>query len=212
MKKSFFSSVLVSILLSACAGQSARETSCHDPANSARIRLFGQNQKPGIMIVGRDCATGEAGQEINVGGGFGDAFRSFTRSAANEGLGIPETDTTRQLSQRDGLLSNAFYREFVIPAGKSVHVRAAFIGLTTSMTTTTANRRYRTTYRQPSYETRAVSFIPEAGKDYEAIGVRDDGKGTVVILEVAADGAHWSPCSANLPGTADETSGSETSG
>jgi hypothetical protein len=190
MKKSLFFPVLLSVLLSACAGQSARETPYYDPGHSARIRLFGQNQRPSIMTVGRDCATGGTGQEINVGGGLGDAFRSFARSAANEGLGIPETDTTRQLSQRDSLLSKAFYREFVIPAGRPVHVRAAFIGLTTSMTTITANREYRTTYREPGYRTRTVSFIPKAGKDYEAINVQDDdGKEIVVILEVAADGS-----------------------
>jgi hypothetical protein len=189
IKKSLFSPVLLSVLLFACAGQSVRETSYHDPGHSARIRLFGQNQRPSIMTVGRDCATGEAGQEINVGGGLGDAFRSFARSATNESLGIPETGTTRQLSRRDGLLSKAFYREFVIPAGRPVLVRAAFIGLTTSMTTIAANRKYRTTYHEPSYRTRAVSFIPEAGKDYEAISVQDDGKEIVVILEVAADGS-----------------------
>ncbi|MDR0735380.1 MAG: hypothetical protein LBF51_00870 [Zoogloeaceae bacterium] len=153
MKNLFFPALLC-VLLAACATQPTHETA-HDSERTARIRLFGQNQKPSIMTVGRDCAAGENGHEINVGGGLGDAFRSFAGSAANEGLGIPETGTTRQLSQRDGILSKAFYREFIIPAGKPVHVRAAFIGLTTIMTSIDGNRKYRTTVREPGYRTRA---------------------------------------------------------
>ncbi|MDR0674266.1 MAG: hypothetical protein LBF93_11590 [Zoogloeaceae bacterium] len=183
--KPFFFPALLGALLAACGAQPVRETLPHDPERTARIRLFGQNQKPSAMTFGKDCALGK----VSVGGSLGDAFRSFTRSADNESLGIPETETTRQLSQRDGILSKAFYREFVIPAGSLVNVRAAFIGLTTTLTHYTENMKYETVYQEPSHKTRITSFTPEAGKDYEAIGVKEGGKEIVIILEVAADGS-----------------------
>jgi hypothetical protein len=51
MKKSLFFPMFVIVLLSACAGQSAREAPYHDPVNSARIRLFGKNYARNTFII-----------------------------------------------------------------------------------------------------------------------------------------------------------------
>jgi hypothetical protein len=126
------------------------------------------------MTIGKDCATGARGYEINVGGGLGDAFKSLVGSASNKSLGMPETEATRQLSRSDGLLSQAFYQEFVIPAGKPVQVYAAFIGLATisEYRWVTADKSWTETVilRQKGKRSRSAAFVPEAGKDYEAIG------------------------------------------
>ena len=59
--------------------------------NTARIRLFGQNQRPSLAYVGIDCNTNPKGNKINVGGGLGDAFGSFTRTIKNTDLGMAAT-------------------------------------------------------------------------------------------------------------------------
>ncbi|MDR1889619.1 MAG: hypothetical protein LBQ81_09630 [Zoogloeaceae bacterium] len=178
---------LLSVLLTACASQQTQDVSAsvsYDPERYARIRLFGQNQRPSIMNVGKDCATGAKGYKVNVGGGFGDAFKSFAGAASNKTLGIPETESTRQLSRKDGLLSKAFYQEFVIPAGTLVQVRAAYIGLTTTL----RSPGEIMIWSEKSGTSRTVPFVPEAGKDYEAISTRQDGREFVWIYEVRADG------------------------
>ncbi|GHU14180.1 hypothetical protein FACS189441_3240 [Betaproteobacteria bacterium] len=187
--KKMFCLCIFSALLTACASQQTQDVSAsvsvsYDPAHYARIRLFGQNQRPSVMNVGKDCATGAKGYKVNVGGGFGDAFKSFAGAASNKSLGIPETESTRQLSARDGLLSKAFYQEFVIPAGTLVRVRASYIGLTT----TSSSPREIIISREKSSTSRDVPFVPQAGKDYEAISTRQNNKEFVWIYEVKTDG------------------------
>ena len=105
----------VALALSACASNTDAVLTTYDAQSQARIRLFGQNQKPTIMDV---CQPSGKTQRINVGGSMGDAFSSFTRTASNHSLGIAPSETTRQLARQDGILSKALYREFAIPAGK----------------------------------------------------------------------------------------------
>ena len=66
--------------------------------NTARIRLFGQNQRPTLAYVGIDCRTQPKGNKINVGGGLGDAFGSLTRTIKNTTLGMATTPATQSLS------------------------------------------------------------------------------------------------------------------
>lgn len=151
----------------------------YDAQTQARVRLFGQNQKPTMMTVGMDCATNSKGEKINIGGGLGDAFGSFVGTVKSESIGIAPTKTTALLGERNGILSRAFFREFVVPAGKPVNVQAAYLGLSAE--------HMGGYYYEGSCQSEVGSFVPEAGKDYEVIGAR--GKACAVyVAEVSASG------------------------
>ena len=151
----------------------------YNPSNSARIRLFGQNQKPSIMEVQMDQNENSRPVKINVGGGLGDAFGSFVGATKSDSIGMAETENTRNLASKDGLLSKAFYREFVIPAGRQVKVYSSFIGLSTSYPM--ASTDTAVTYRQRSCTSGTVSFVPQAGKDYE-VGFNNNGNVCSVVV------------------------------
>ena len=155
----------VALALSACASNTDAVLTTYDAQSQARIRLFGQNQKPTIMDV---CQPSGKTQRINVGGSMGDAFSSFTRTASNHSLGIAPSETTRQLARQDGILSKALYREFAIPAGKPVNLRAAYVGLTTTYSTPA----HIVTMREGSCRSASASFVPQAGHDYEVVSLQ----------------------------------------
>jgi hypothetical protein len=157
------------------------ESQHYDPNNSARIRLFGQNQKPSSMEVQMGQGADAKPVQITVGGSFGDAFGSFLRVTKNESIGIAETENTRNLAARNGILSKAFYREFVIPAGRPVKVRNSFIGLT-SVTPLAGGGSI--TQQQGSCSSGTVSFVPQAGKDYEVGFYKFAGACSVVVFDI----------------------------
>jgi len=118
---------------------------------TARIRLFGQN---GIMVkLYRNGAHDKDDVEV-VSGGLGSAFASFTRTASNQSIGMPETPNVKNLSKRDGILSKAYFREYVIKAGQPVALSMSF----------RSNPSGTYAYCRIIERT----FVPEAGKDYEA--------------------------------------------
>ncbi len=170
----------VALLLSACATTHLPAISQqYDPSNSARIRLFGQNGKPSFMTV--EIPQGNT-VEVTVGGSAGDAFDSFLGTEKNESIGISETENTKNIQQRGSLLSKVFYREFVIPAGRKLQVRNAFIELGHF-------------YHRPggsiamvrnsvSCSSQIVSFVPEAGKDYEVGSYRNGRQCSVMVFEI----------------------------
>lgn len=170
----------VALLLSACATTHLPAISQqYDPSNSARIRLFGQNGKPSFMIVE---VSERKTIEVTVGGSAGDAFSSFLGTTKNESIGISETENTKNIQQRGSLLSKVFYREFVIPAGRKLQVRNAFIELGHF-------------YHRPggsiamvknsvSCSSQIVSFVPEAGKDYEVGSYRNGRQCSVMVFEI----------------------------
>lgn len=180
--KTLFASILMATLLGCATTESPLANQHYDPSNSARIRLYGQNQKPSIMEVQMDQSNNAKPVKINVGGSIGDAFSSFIRTAENDSIGMPETENTKNLSARDGILSKAFYREFVIPAGKPVRVYNSFIGLST--TYSMAGTGTATTYGQRSCASGTINFIPKAGKDYE-VGFNQQGNAcSVAVFEI----------------------------
>lgn len=185
MKKIY--SAAVAVLLAACSGNSPdvqpSAQADFNPASQARIRLYGQNQKPAIMTYGIDCASGQKGKKVNIGGSLGDAFGSFTGTAKNTSIGIPETAHSRQLKNMDGILSKAFYREMAIPANQAVNVRTAFIGLSNTLETEDRD----IILREKSCTSHTASFVPQPGKDYEVIGVKGRGCG-VAVYEIDTQG------------------------
>ena len=183
--KNFLVSVLV-IMLSGCVTTELPDASQHyNPNESARIRLFGQNGRPSIMVVQIGQGADAKSVEVNVGGGLGDAFGSLLRMSKNESIGIAETESTRNLASRDGILSKAFYREFVIPAGKRVEVRNAFIGLTNVDSNPATGRTI--VQWQGNCTSDTVFFTPQAGKDYE-VGFIDAKTCTAMVFEVQTIG------------------------
>lgn len=169
--KAKISLILLSISGSICAASDQS----YDPSKDARIRLFGQNGKPTLMNADIDCETAPKGQKINVGGGFGDVFKSFTGADANKSLGMPETQSSKNLKEMNGILSKAFYKEYAVTAGKPINVTGALIG-------TTLETPSQTLYVKGCSST--VSFLPQAGHDYEVLGQMQGRKCTVVVKEV----------------------------
>ncbi len=130
MNRSLFQILLSISVLSVSASTFAATEQSYDPSKDARIRLFGQNGKPTLMTSDINCETAPKGKKVNVGGGIGDAFKSFTGIASNQSLGIPETQSTNSLKAMNGILSKAFYKEFSVTAGQPVNVSGALIGTT----------------------------------------------------------------------------------
>ncbi|MBP6345792.1 hypothetical protein AB8Q18_10390 [Neisseriaceae bacterium CLB008] len=177
---------MLAMLLAGCSSTVAPELSQHyEPSESARIRLFGQNQKPTTMYV---QAADEAAKpiKISVGGTMGEAFSSFLRVVKNQSLGMAATEHTRNLQQRDGILSKAFYREFVIPAGRPVKINNAFIGLSNVHNNQVTGMRQVT--RESSCRSQDITFTPQAGKDYEVTTYADGHRCVVQVFELVGGG------------------------
>lgn len=153
-------------------------------SEKARIRLFGQNGTTVDFFQNSTCVGGSAAR-TRVSGGVGDAFSSFLGSVKNTSIGIKETPTTQELSQRDGIVSKAYFREYEVAAGQPLTVSMFFQSVPTGSRFTCRNL--------------GGTFTPEAGKDYEIAlkfrsdqclasiqEIRQDEQGQVALLDVEA--------------------------
>jgi hypothetical protein len=138
------------------------------------------------MVVQTGQGTDAKSVEINVGGSLGDAFGSFMRMSKNNSIGIAETENTQNLASQDGILSKAFCREFVIPAGRTVKVRNAFIGLATAHYSPATGMTI--IQQESSCSSATVSFVPQAGKDYEAVSYKNGNSCSVMVFEIQTIG------------------------
>lgn len=178
--KSFIKTAAILAVLATSHIAMADTAEPYDSNSQARVRLFGQNQKPTFMTTNINCETNKKGGKVNVGASLSGAFGSLLGTVKNKSIGIPETENTQMLSQRNGILSKAYYQEFAVVAGKPVNVEAAYIGLTT---TSTDGRGSQIINKEGSCTSNIASFMPKAGRDYEVIGL--DGRGCgVAVLEV----------------------------
>ena len=172
------------VLLAACSSNAplVRQEVAYDSSSQARVRLYGQNQKPAYLISGIDCENQKHGIKVGTVGSLGDAFGSLVGTAKSQSLGIPETEHSRNVVKMNGVLSRAFFREYIVPADKAANVQAAYIGLTTvSKTPTTVSILTEGSCNK------MASFVPKAGHDYEVIGL--PGKGcTVAVYEIGKQG------------------------
>jgi hypothetical protein len=139
-------------------------TPASDNAPTSRLRMFGQNGASAALFRDSACVKSFWSDDAEkVSGGFSSAFSSFVGTASNTSLGIAETDTTRNLSKKDGMLSKAYFREYVIRAEKPSSMRMGFRDVSSFYV---ANGiRYDAI--SPSCNG-AISFTPHAGEDYEA--------------------------------------------
>ena len=139
------------------------------PVHSSRLRIFCQNGASAVLYRGQACVKdfwSEDGEKAS--GGLGSAFSSFVGRVSNTSLGIAETETSRNLSSHDGLLSKAYFREYFIPADQPSSIRLGFRDVSPSYLP--APKVDRTAFRyehvNPSCHG-AVSFVPGSAKDYE---------------------------------------------
>lgn len=174
--------------LSATVWADGDNTADNQPAQ-ARIRLYGQNQKPTTMTY--HLQNGQK-VKIAVGAGMGEAFSSFIGIAKNTSLGIPKTAMISHMKQYNGILSKVFYHEYAIPTHTAITVHNAFIGQSTGDPMSTGARTGShtvTTYTQPSCDGDDITFTAEAGKDYEVIPTYNSSACGVTVLQVNADGS-----------------------
>lgn len=148
----------------------------------ARIRLYGQNQKPTNM---RYSYEGHVVKET-AGGNLSGAFTSLLGIARNNSIGIPATSTMKTMKQHNHYLSKLFYREFTIPANIPITISNAYNGLTTVNNT---HQNGSVIYNEPSCQSNKLTFVAKPGSDYEAIASFSSAHCGVTLLEVHADGS-----------------------
>jgi hypothetical protein len=150
--KPLLSLTLASVFLAGCATSPADETTTMSAtADTARIRLFGQNGVGVKLYQNRACVGGKS---ITVSGGLGDAFASFVGTASDKSIGMPATPNSANRSKRNGILSKAFFREYVIASRQPITVTSGFASNPGTNDYVECKRI-------------ATTFTPEAGKDYE---------------------------------------------
>lgn len=135
MKKSFII-YLSALILGACVNTELSKNTNFDPTKEARIRLYGQNGRATLMEFFHNGKV----HRVNVGGDLDTAFASLMWLKRNESIGMTESEFSRNPSALSGVISKAYFKEFIIPAGVEVQVNNHIDELV---------------------------FIPKAGKDYE---------------------------------------------
>lgn len=179
MKLSRFALPLAcTVLLGACQSNTVVSTENYNPQTQARIRLYGQNQKPSFL----EYVHNNEKVKQNVGGSLTDAFSSFVGGTENISMGMPKTNWMNDMKEYDGILSKVFYREFLIPAGIPLHVHNAFVGL---------GGDYRVgksviSHYEKSCRSRTVTFTAQAGRDYEVVPIHNSESCGVAVLDITS--------------------------
>lgn len=132
--------------------------------------MFGQNGASAVLTKDSSCAKSIWSDDVEkVSGGLASAFSSFFGTVSNTSLGIAETDTTRNLSKKDGMLSKAYFREYVIPPDTPSTISMGFQDVPSFYVANGIR------YDLINLSCRgAITFTPRAGEDYEAAFVWDD--------------------------------------
>ncbi|MDW5418979.1 hypothetical protein R6242_20615 [Iodobacter sp. CM08] len=143
----------------------------------SRIRVFGQNGAGARIYPGLSCVKSAWSSDgIVVSGGMGQAFSSFVGMASNLSLGMAETESSRNLSSKDGVLSKAYYQEHEIAADQPASLALSFNDVSSfyianGVSFSTVSRRCGGN----------VTFTPQAGIDYE-VGFTWVGKKCSIII------------------------------
>lgn len=183
MKKFFY--LLCGLVLSGCATKEIIPAEEYDPTQHARIRIFAFNGNGAGFYVGMDCKDNPKGTHIMAAG----LDKLLGVGQTQKRIGMTQTRAS-DIAQAD----NYIFSEYVIPAGKPVNIFPELTQFKTSCSTpgkpctvTSQNLCKRTT--KPSKVVAAIykiatfgiyngdgsqsgsdlSFIPEAGKQYEYI-------------------------------------------
>lgn len=173
IKKAALTLLGFSLFCSASFAEEAAESNAPPAggnAPTARLRMFGQNGASAVLFKGSACVKSFwSGDGEKVSGGAGSAFSSFIGTVSNTSLGIAETDTTRNLSRKDGFFSKAYFREYDIPADRPSSMRMGFQDVSSFYVVKEVDGVPGFRYDAVSPSCRgAISFTPRAGEDYEA--------------------------------------------
>lgn len=130
----------------------------YDQATTARIRLFGNNGLPAAINPGQDCTSSKK-PILAYGYTVADKVNSTLGRHTMRSVGMPASWKSDNLSYGES------YSEFVIPAGEPT---VLLLKMSTEQLSCVPPR---------------LTFVPEAGKDYEAYLERHDGRcGTMIQL------------------------------
>ncbi|WP_157050590.1 hypothetical protein [Herbaspirillum rhizosphaerae] len=157
-------SLLIAMCLSTSGHLAQAEEKSVPQDGHARVRFFGQAAISISFYPEKACYGGKGVQTSRSG--FGGLFGN----KKNVSIGIPETPDVRNLQDRDGVLSKAFYREYSVNADKPLTITAA-------MAQTTGRHTY-------SCDRIGVSFIPGNGKDYEVSFNYDDDTCQIDVAQI----------------------------
>ena len=119
-------------------------------AGSARIRLFGRNGFIVDFFENSMCFGGDA--KTSVSGSLGSTFSSFLGKQKSVSLGIKDTPNTLSMASKDAPFSKGYFREYKVAAGQPLTLKMSY-ALPQAMSCGPIGK----------------TFIPQAGKDYEAI-------------------------------------------
>lgn len=174
--------IALSVLtLSSCvATELSTQTKEYNNSQDARIRLYGQNGRPASMEIEINGKT----EKITVGGSLGQAFGSMLGAKGNESIGMPETELSKNPSSHSKLLSGIFFKEFIIPAGKEVKVTNSINSLTNIAEHSTLTTKTTTITTLKGCNGKVVTFIAEAGKDYEVVPISSSRECGVTVYEI----------------------------
>lgn len=151
----------------------------------ARIRLFGQNGIALTAYTNARCED-EYDEELEGSGSLSHAFRTLAgKQRPSQGIGIAQTEDSRNLAARDRLWANPYYLEYPLVPQQPLLLEAQISQ--GSGWRCTSNVR--------------LSFIPQAGADYEGEMVREDGFCVLKVRAVSGDGQTSPVPAAPLPKT-----------
>lgn len=172
-------SLLLMLALLACADVYGAETEGEvSVQRPARIRLFGQNGVSLVMFTNARC-KGEYDEEIEGSGSVSHNFRAMVgKKRPNETIGMPATESTRNLASREGFLASPYYLEYPLVPGQPVLLKANIIDAAAG-------------YRCDKGRGVQIAFVPEPGVDYEGDMSRNfrDGICSVGINRIDDAGA-----------------------
>lgn len=186
-KYSISANIIKLIFLSLVVFAGETSLASDSPDNSvpqARIRMYGQNQKPTNMEYSFNGHTVKISTGDLVSCAFAFRFGRFGKPKSSS-IGIPATKTLKIMRQHNRALSKLYYQEFTIPANVPVIFSNSVIDLA-NVNDTHGNDKI-VTY-QPSCNGNKVTFVAQAGKDYEVIAPSTSAKCGVTIQEVLPDG------------------------
>ncbi|OOF77622.1 hypothetical protein BKG96_08095 [Rodentibacter caecimuris] len=176
--------LLISIMAlgtTACVStELSNQNTPYDVTKDARIRLYGQNGRPSFLTAEIDGKK----EKVTVGGGLAQAFSSMVGAKGNESIGMPETSLSKNPSAHSKFLSGIFFKEFVIPANTEVQVTNEIIPLDSTHTHYTTTEKITTIIKGKGCKGNTITFIPEAGKDYEVAPISTNRECGVTLYEI----------------------------
>ncbi|WP_443090881.1 hypothetical protein ACTUM7_06855 [Basfia succiniciproducens] len=162
MKK--LSLALSILLLAGCMGtELSTKDKTYNASTDARIRIFGQNGRPSTLTIEHNGNK----EKITIGGGVGQAFSSLVGAKGNESIGMPESVYSKDPSQFSNIGSTPFFKEFIIPANAKVNVKNEIMSAPHVFKDVTTGKTTTTYYKCSGGK--EISFVAEAGKNYEVI-------------------------------------------